>query len=166
MVLGFPFAHIPSHFANDGGPGHDIDAIDLGQVGTDHAKQVSAQAELRFIAVLLESCLALFVRQAGALAPVSSPLEILLQLLIALGQPPAHLCYKSRRILTGKGDVRVLPLSWRYGKRAWHSSRPLFRRPNSRSLVPVRHCLSVKVLDTHPSANEGVDTVFVPLKTR
>src|SRR5438132_2688699 len=30
MVLRFPFAHIPSRFANDGGRGHHIDTVDPG----------------------------------------------------------------------------------------------------------------------------------------
>src|SRR5882724_478833 len=43
------------------------------------------QPELRFIAVfLLESCLPLLLRQAGAMASVLSPLEILFKLPIAL----------------------------------------------------------------------------------
>src|SRR5260370_20400863 len=85
MVFSLPFAHIPSHFADDGGRGHDIDAVDLGQVRTGHAKQVRTQSELRFIAVLLlESCLPLLLWQAGALAAVLSPLEILFKLSIAL----------------------------------------------------------------------------------
>jgi hypothetical protein len=46
MVLGLPFAHIPSCFAEDRRSGHDIDAIDLGQVRTGHSKQLRAQAEL------------------------------------------------------------------------------------------------------------------------
>src|SRR6266566_1583640 len=53
MVLGLPFAHIPSHFAEDRRRGHDIDAVDLGQVHTAHAKQLSAQVELRSISGLL-----------------------------------------------------------------------------------------------------------------
>ncbi len=86
MVFSLPFAHIPSHFADDGGRGHDIDAVDLGQVSTGHAKQVRTQFELRFIAVLLlESCPPLLFWQAGALAPVLSPLEISFKLSIAFG---------------------------------------------------------------------------------
>jgi hypothetical protein len=30
MVVGLPFAHIPSYFAKDRGRGHDIDAVDPG----------------------------------------------------------------------------------------------------------------------------------------
>src|SRR5882757_2491400 len=80
------FTHIPSHFAEDRRRDHDIDTVDLGQVRTGHGKQVRTQPELRFIAVLLlESCLPLLLRQAGALAAVLSPLEILFKLPIAFG---------------------------------------------------------------------------------
>src|SRR5215471_5224520 len=86
MALGLPFAHIPSHFAKDGGRGHDIDAVDLGQVRTAHAKQPFAQVELWRIPPLLPaSSLALFFRQKCTLAPVRSLLEIPRELLIALG---------------------------------------------------------------------------------
>src|SRR5260370_35693040 len=86
MVFSLPFAHIPSHFADDGGRGHDIDAVDLGQVSTGHAKQVRTQFELRFIAVLLlESCPPLLFWQSGALAPVLWPLELSFKLPIAFG---------------------------------------------------------------------------------
>ena len=86
MVLGLPFAHTPSRFANDGCRGHDIDAVDPGQVRTAHAKQPFAQIELWRIPLLLPaSPLALFFRQRGTLAPILSLLEILCELAIALG---------------------------------------------------------------------------------
>jgi len=40
MVFGLPLAHVPAYFADDGHRGRDIDAIDLGQVCTCHAKQL------------------------------------------------------------------------------------------------------------------------------
>ncbi len=77
MVLGLPFAHIPSGFAKDRRRGHDIDAVDLGQVRTGHAKQVRAQAELRRIPfLLLEPFLPLLLRQTSTLAAILSLLEI------------------------------------------------------------------------------------------
>src|SRR6202790_642170 len=86
MVLGLPFAHIPSRFAEDRRRGHDIDAVDLGQVRTGHAKQIRAQAELRRIPfLLLEPFLPLLLWQTGPLAPILSLLEILLEPPIALG---------------------------------------------------------------------------------
>src|SRR6266700_2257211 len=85
MVLGLPFAHIPSHFAEDRRRGHDIDAVDLGQVHTAHAKQLSAQVELRSISfLLLEPPFPLLFWQRGTFAPVFSLLQILLDLSIAL----------------------------------------------------------------------------------
>src|SRR6516225_948012 len=75
-----------SYFAKDGGRGHDIDAVDPGQVRTAHAKQPLAQIELWRIPLLLPaSSLALFFRQKGTLAPILSLLEILFELAIALG---------------------------------------------------------------------------------
>jgi hypothetical protein len=47
MVLGLPFAHILSGFADDRHRGHDVNAVDPGQVRTGHAKQPFAQVELR-----------------------------------------------------------------------------------------------------------------------
>jgi hypothetical protein len=85
MILGLPFAHIPSHFAEDRRRGHDIDAVDLGQVRTGHAKQLSTQVELRRIPfLLLEPPFPLLFRQRNTLAPVLSLLQILLELPIAL----------------------------------------------------------------------------------
>ena len=85
MVLGLPFAHIPSHFAEDRRRGHDIDAVDLGQVHTAHAKQLSAQVELRRISfLLLEPPFPLLFWQRGTFAPVFSLLQIPLDLSIAL----------------------------------------------------------------------------------
>ena len=61
MVLRLPFAHIPSRFAENGHRGHDIDAVDLGQVRADHAEQLSSQVELGLISLLLlEPLLPLF----------------------------------------------------------------------------------------------------------
>src|SRR5271169_3413256 len=78
MVLGLPFAHIPSRFAEDHHRSHDIDAIDAGQVRTGHAKQPGTQVEPRLIAfLLLEPFLALLFRQSGPCAPVFPLLEIL-----------------------------------------------------------------------------------------
>src|SRR5271169_6986536 len=86
MVLGLPFAHIPSHFAEDGHGGHDVDAIDAGQVRTGHAKQPGTHVEPRLIAILLLApFLALLFRQRGPCAPVFPLLEILLEPPIALG---------------------------------------------------------------------------------
>src|SRR5438034_1564926 len=69
MVLGLPFAHIPSRFAEDGHRGHDIEAIDPGQVRTAHAKQPGTQVEPRLIAtLLLEPSLALLFRQMSPCA--------------------------------------------------------------------------------------------------
>ena len=47
MVLGLPLAHIPSYFADHRHRRHDIDAIDLGQVRTGHAKQLFPQKQSR-----------------------------------------------------------------------------------------------------------------------
>src|SRR6516225_1775952 len=78
MVLGLPFAHLPSCFADDRRRSHDIDAVDPGQVRTAHAKQPFAQIELWRISLLLPaSSLALFFRQRGTLAAILSLLEIL-----------------------------------------------------------------------------------------
>src|SRR5262249_1411863 len=86
MVLGLPFAHIRSRFANDRRRGHDIDAVDLGQVRASQAKQLLAQVELRLIALLLlEPALPLLFWQLGTLAAILRLLEILLELPIALG---------------------------------------------------------------------------------
>ena len=53
--------------------GHDIEAIDLGQVRTGHAKQVGAQPELRRIPfLLLEPFLPLLLRQTSTLALLPS----------------------------------------------------------------------------------------------
>src|ERR1700730_1831113 len=85
MVLGFPFAYIPAHFAEDRRRGHDIDAIDLGQVHPGHAKQLRAQVELRRIPfLLLQPPLPLLFWQRGTLAPVLSLLKILLKAPIAV----------------------------------------------------------------------------------
>ena len=50
MILRFPFAHIPSHFAEDGRRGHHINAVNLGEILTRHAKYFLPQLELRSIA--------------------------------------------------------------------------------------------------------------------
>ncbi len=65
---------------------HDIDAINLSQVRTGHAKQLGTQVELRRIPFLfLEPLLPFLFRQTGTLAPILSLLEILLKPPIALG---------------------------------------------------------------------------------
>ena len=38
MVLRLPFAHVPSYFAEEGRRGHNIDAINLGEILARHAK--------------------------------------------------------------------------------------------------------------------------------
>src|SRR5258708_35210844 len=86
VVLGLPFANIPSRFVEDRRRRHEIDAVNLGQVGTVHANQVRTQAELRRIPfLLLEPFLPLLLWQTGPLTPILSLLEILLEPPIALG---------------------------------------------------------------------------------
>jgi len=85
VVLGLPFAHIVSGFADDRRRGLDIDTVDPGQVGTGQAKQPFAQVEPRCIPLLfLEPSLALLYRQHGTMAAVFSLLEILRELAITL----------------------------------------------------------------------------------
>ncbi len=86
MALRFPFAHIGSRFAENRHRSGDVNRIDLGQVGTSHAKQLRAQVELWRIPFLFlaKSFPPLLFRQTGALAPVLLLLEILLQQLITL----------------------------------------------------------------------------------
>ena len=80
MVLVRPFAHSPSRFAEDGRRGHDIEAVDLGQIRTAHAKQLCAQVELRPIPfLLLEPSLPHLLRQTRPWAPIRTLLEILLE---------------------------------------------------------------------------------------
>jgi len=84
MVLGLPSAHIVSGFAKDRRCRRDIDAIDLGQVRTGHAKQLPPQVELRLIPPpLLDPPLPLLFRELDTLASVLSLQEILLELAIA-----------------------------------------------------------------------------------
>jgi len=45
MVLRLPFAHVPSHFAEDGHGRHDLNTVNLGQVDTCHAKQQRSHIE-------------------------------------------------------------------------------------------------------------------------
>ena len=52
MVLGLPLAHIASYFADNRHRRHHVDAVDLGQVRTCHAKQLFPQIKL-WIAFLL-----------------------------------------------------------------------------------------------------------------
>jgi hypothetical protein len=76
MVLGFPFADIPSHFAENRCRGHDVDAVDPGQVRTGHPKQLRAPVELRRIPfLLLQPPLPLLFWQRGTLAPILSLLK-------------------------------------------------------------------------------------------
>src|SRR6516225_4098823 len=73
VVLGLPFVHVISSFADDRRRGHDIDGVDSGQVRTAHAKQPFAQVELRRIPLLfLEASLALLFRQRGTMAAILS----------------------------------------------------------------------------------------------
>ena len=85
MVLVFPFAHIPSRFAEDGRCGYDIDAVNLGEVRTGDAKQLGAQGEPWLIPFLPhKSSLPRLLGQTSPLAPILPLLEILLELAIAL----------------------------------------------------------------------------------
>jgi len=70
MVLGLPLAHIPSYFADHRHHGHDIDAIDLGQVHTGHAKQLFPQVKLWIAFLLLAPSLSRLFRQSGPLGPI------------------------------------------------------------------------------------------------
>jgi hypothetical protein len=70
MVLGLPLAHIPSYFADRRHHRHDIDAIDLGQVDTGHAKQLSSQVKLWIAFLLLAPSLSGLFRQRGSLGPI------------------------------------------------------------------------------------------------
>jgi hypothetical protein len=72
MVLGLPLAHIPSYFADDGHCRYDIDAIDLGQVRTGHAKQLFPQVKwwIAFLFPVLALSPAGVFRQSGPLASI------------------------------------------------------------------------------------------------
>jgi hypothetical protein len=84
MGLVRPFAHIQSRFAENGRCRQHINAINLGQIRTVHAKQLRTQFELRHVPFLLfEPRLPLLFRQGGTLAAVLLLLEILLELLVA-----------------------------------------------------------------------------------
>ena len=73
MVLGLPSAHIVPGFADDRRRGHDIEAIDPGQVGSGHAKQLPPQVELRLIPVLfLKSIFPRFFRKRCTVASIIS----------------------------------------------------------------------------------------------
>src|SRR5260370_40264842 len=67
MVLGLPLAHIPSYFADHRHRRHDIDAIDLGQVRTGHAKQLLPQVKLWIAFLLPAPSLSRLFRQSGSL---------------------------------------------------------------------------------------------------
>jgi hypothetical protein len=81
MVLGLPLAHIPSYFADDGHCRYDIDAIDLGQVRTGHAKQLFPQVKwwIAFLFPVLALSPAGVFRQSGPWLRSSS----------SWGDPPA-----------------------------------------------------------------------------
>jgi len=66
VVLGLPFVHIPTCFAEDRRRGHDIDAINLSQVRTGDVKQLGTKVELRRIPFLLSRS---FRFSSGRLAP-------------------------------------------------------------------------------------------------
>jgi hypothetical protein len=85
VVLVFPFAHIPSRFAEDGRRGYDIHAVNLGEVRPGDAKQLGAQGECWLIPFLPQkSSLPHLLGQTSPLAPILPLLEILLELAIAL----------------------------------------------------------------------------------
>src|SRR6266478_5636007 len=67
--LPFPIAHIGSRFAENRHRSGDVNRIDLGQVGTSHAKQLRAQVELWRIPFLFlaKSFPPLLFSQTGAL---------------------------------------------------------------------------------------------------
>ena len=77
MVLGLPLAHVPSYFADHRHRRHDIDAIDLGQVGTGHAKQLFPQVKLWMAFLLLAPCFSGLFWQSGPLGPILSLREVL-----------------------------------------------------------------------------------------
>jgi len=70
MVHRLPPAHVPSYVADDGHRRHDIDAIELGQVGTGHAKQLFPQVKLWIAFLFLAPSLAGLFRQSGPLGPI------------------------------------------------------------------------------------------------
>jgi hypothetical protein len=78
VVLVRPFAHSPSRFADDGRRGHDIEAVDLGQI---RMRNNSARpVKLRPIPfLLLEPSLPHLLRQTRPWAPIRTLLEILLE---------------------------------------------------------------------------------------
>jgi hypothetical protein len=71
-----PLAHIQSHFADNRHRRHDIDAIDLGQVRTGHAKQLFPQVKLWIAFLLLAPSLSRLFRQSGPLGPILSSREV------------------------------------------------------------------------------------------
>jgi len=86
MVFCFPFAHIPSRFTDDRCRSHNIDAVDLGQVRTGHAKQPFTQIELRLISFfLLEPLRPFLFWQRSTLASIFRLLKIMVELTITLG---------------------------------------------------------------------------------
>ena len=90
--LGFPSAHVHSHFTEEGLRYHHVDAVDPRQVHSRDAPQFAAEIEAGCI--LSWFCLLLL------LLPLGIPLrwlvryvirqtgQVLLQLLVALGDPP------------------------------------------------------------------------------
>jgi hypothetical protein len=87
MMFCLPLAHIPSCFTENGYGRGDVNPVDLGEIGSSHAKEFCAQVELWRIPLLFlpEPFLPLFFRQTGSLASVLLLPKILLQPLIALG---------------------------------------------------------------------------------
>src|SRR5215813_4494198 len=53
MMLSLPLSHVPSRFADNRHRGYYINAVDLSQVRTAHAKQLCTQVALWLIAFLL-----------------------------------------------------------------------------------------------------------------
>src|SRR6516164_4122058 len=77
MVLGLPLAHIASYFADNRHRRHHVDAVDLGQVRTCHAKQLFPQIKLWIAFLLLAPCFSGLFWQSGPLGPILSLREVL-----------------------------------------------------------------------------------------
>src|SRR5215831_2422536 len=112
MVLGLPFAHIPSHFAENRHRRHDIDAVDPGQVRPRHAKQILPQVKLWSIAFfLLPSFFPRLCRQSGPLTPILHLPQILRQLPIALGDLLLAKLISRQLLLLQHKQLIVLPIA-------------------------------------------------------
>src|SRR2546425_806556 len=70
MVFCLPLAHIPSCFTENGHGRGDVNPVDLGEIGSSHAKEFCAQVELWRIPLLFlpEPFLPLFFRQTGSVS--------------------------------------------------------------------------------------------------